>query len=61
MAANQGSNCQCLTLTDSDGPTDFEASIDYIRRAWPYLQPHIKEALFTLIDAALLQSEGAQS
>ena len=47
---NQGSNYQCLTITDSDASTDFEPSIDYIRRAWPHLPPHIRGAVVMLVD-----------
>lgn len=55
---NQDPNCRCLTLAGSDDSSNLEASIEFIRRAWPNLQPHIREALFILIDAALLQDEG---
>ena len=39
-------------------------SIRYITYAWPHLQPHVREAIFTLIDAALPDQhrlEGGQS
>ena len=39
-------------------------SVQLIANAWPHLQPHIREAIFTLIDAALPDQhelEGGQS
>ncbi len=57
---NHGSNSHELTLTGNETSDSFAPSIAYIRRAWPSLPPHIREAIFTLIDSALLQqgSEG---
>ena len=56
----QDVNGQSLAVT---GPQDVDPAIDYIQRAWPFLPPHVRDALFTLIDAALLQqqSKGEQS
>lgn len=47
----------------SPGDTEFSPSIQYIADAWPRLQPHVREAIFTLIDATLRQQqlEGGQS
>ena len=48
-----GTECQCPAASD----TEFTPSIQYIADAWPHLQPHVREAIFTLIDAALDQQE----
>ena len=42
---------------------EVRASIRYIAEAWPHLQPHIRESVFTLIDSALRQQqlEGGRS
>ena len=48
-------NCQLAALSGTDDVFNDDPSVDYIRRVWPYLQPHIRDALLTLIDAALLQ------
>ena len=34
---------------------ESDAAIEQIARAWPYLQPHIRHAVLTPIDAALVQ------
>ena len=47
-------NCQSLTPVGSD---QNSPSLRYIARHWSNLQPHIHEAIFTLIDAALVQQE----
>jgi hypothetical protein len=54
-----GNQCPC----SSPGDSEFSPSIQYIADAWPRLQPHIREAIFTLIDATLRQQqlEGGQS
>jgi hypothetical protein len=31
------------------------ASIEYISVRWPLLPPHVREAIFTLVDAAMTQ------
>lgn len=54
---NGGSNCHCLTSTDALEPNVGSPSIDYIRSAWPHIAPHIREAVLTLIDAALTQRD----
>ena len=46
---NQGSNCQCLTLSGSDLPPHLR----YIAERWDRIQPHVREAIFTLIDASV--------
>jgi hypothetical protein len=54
-----GNECPCSSPSD----TAFSPSIRYIADAWPRLQPHVREAIFTLIDATLRQQqlEGGQS
>jgi hypothetical protein len=54
-----GNECPCSSPSD----TEFSPSIQYIADAWPRLQPHVREAIFTLIDATLRQQqlEGGQS
>ena len=47
----RGCDCQCLT---SLGKKNAE-SLQPLIAAWPHLQPHIREAIFTLIDASLAQ------
>jgi len=46
------SDCQCSSCADMclDAPS---ASIQYVAEAWSSLPPHIREAIMTLIDAAL--------
>jgi len=53
-----GAECQCPPA----GGSEFTPSIRYIADAWPHLQPHVREAIFTLIDATLRQQqlEGGQ-
>ena len=54
-----GTSSQFLSLSDNeDSP-----SIEFIAQAWPHLSPHIREAIFTLIDASFpsLEENGAQS
>ena len=36
------------------------ASIRHIADAWPHLKPHIREAIFTLIDGSLAQQQLAK-
>ena len=48
-----GTDCQCPAAGDAE----FTPSIQYIADAWPHLQPHVREAIFTLIDAALDQQK----
>jgi hypothetical protein len=31
----------------------YRASIEYISARWPLLPPHVREAIFTLVDAAM--------
>lgn len=31
--------------------SDSSTAVDYIASAWPHLQPHVREAIMTLIDA----------
>jgi hypothetical protein len=45
-----GSSCQSVTLSDAP---------DYLAEAWPKLAPHVREAILTLVDAAVLQAGGA--
>jgi len=53
-----GSSCQNSSLPDNE----FAPSIAFIAQAWPYLAPHIREAIITLIDASLpsREEQGAQ-
>ena len=46
----QGSDCHCLTSVGCP---------EYLLNAWPLLPPHVKETIFTLVDAALSRSHGA--
>jgi len=34
---------------------------EYLLHAWPQLPPHVKESIFTLVDAALSQRQGARN
>jgi hypothetical protein len=47
--------------SDSDGPPrplgTRNLAMECLADAWPTLPPHIKEAIFTLIDGALLQQK----
>jgi hypothetical protein len=51
---NQGSNCPSLASSDSES---LPPHLLYIEERWHLLKPHIREAIFTLIDAALVQQE----
>ena len=51
-------NCPSEALSDAESPSEPDPAIEYIRRAWPEIPPHIKDAVFTLIDAATLGSDG---
>ena len=54
-------NGQCLNCPDGR----FLASADIVKRssmahiakAWPHLPPHVREAIFTLIDGSLAQQQ----
>ena len=46
-------NCPSEALSDAESAENSEPAIEFIRRAWPHLQPHIRDALLTLIDASL--------
>lgn len=46
------SSCRSLTADDQPPPT-LNASVQYLAEAWPRLQPHIREAILTLVDASL--------
>ena len=52
---------ECLYAALDD--TEDVASLRYIAHAWTHLQPHIRAAMLTLVDAALPQQplEGGQS
>ena len=52
---NQVPPCQSLTLPDSEGSLFADPALEYLWRAWRHLPPHVKDAVVTLIDAALLQ------
>jgi len=61
-ADRQRTDCLNCPLLASSG-SELPAHICYIAEHWPHLKPHIREAIFTLIDAALVQQEfeGGQS
>lgn len=40
--------------------TPRSASSDYVRSRWPFLAPHIREAIIALVDAGLLQQPNQQ-
>ena len=37
---------------NGDGNADYSPSLNYIAERWPLLQPHIRDAIMTLIDCA---------
>ena len=45
-----GGDCLCLA---AGGTTEF------LLHSWPHLPPHVKETIFTLVDAALSRPQGA--
>ena len=47
----RGCDCRCLTSLGKENAESLRPLI----AAWPHLQPHIREAIFTLIDASLSQ------
>jgi hypothetical protein len=60
---SKGSNGQESSRDDTAAVPCAErsnSSIDYITRSWSHLQPHVREAILTLIDASLPR-EGSAS
>jgi len=47
-------NCLSEALSGTESSIESDPAIEYIRHAWPNIPPHIKDAVFTMIDAALL-------
>jgi hypothetical protein len=45
-----GGDCHCLTSIGCP---------EYLLHSWPRLPPHVKETIFTLVDAALSKPQGA--
>jgi hypothetical protein len=46
----KGGDCHCLA---AGGTPEF------LLQSWPHLPPHVKETIFTLVDAALSRPQGA--
>jgi hypothetical protein len=44
----------------SDG-TDFSPSLKHIIEVWPLLRPHIREAIRTLVDAAMISASAVDA
>jgi hypothetical protein len=42
--------CRCREVS-ANPQSDYSSALDYIAAAWPRLQPHVREAIMTLIDA----------
>ena len=61
-ADRQRTGCpDCQALADS--VTELSPDLRYINERWHLLQPHVREAILTLVDASLAQQalEGGQS
>ncbi len=50
-----GRNCRCITSPGED------ASFDHIAAAWPFLPPHIRETILTLVDAGQLKTPAKEN
>lgn len=49
--------CQCSDDAGGHGLTEIPPAVQRIAKAWPFLKPHLREAIVTLIDTALLAAE----
>jgi len=47
-----------LASQTHSGATDCGASLHYLQESWSVLPPHVREAVFTLVDAGMLLQRG---
>lgn len=52
-----GSESRTLASSDAHADGQQDPAVGHIAGAWPHLPPHVKEAIFTLVDGALAQRE----
>lgn len=48
---------ECHNVAE-EGVNDPSPALDYIAAAWPHLQPHVRDAILTLIDCASRSADG---
>jgi hypothetical protein len=55
---------QTIVMPDCESPasiaphsSEYACSLQYLEKVWPDIQPHIREAIFVLVDAALCMRE----